>query len=86
MSKIFQIVKGWGNVIKQEIGVLEEDIEKMSIERLEVCNKCLLRSGVMCSTTKSGKNLRTGQITTGCGCVLIAKTKVKEAMCPLNKW
>ena len=86
MVSIKDIVKGWGNYIADEIGVLDKETQKLSVKRLSVCNKCLLRSGVLCSSHRMGKNIITGQQTHGCGCILVAKTKVIEAECPLSKW
>ena len=86
MVNIKNIVKGWGNYIADEIGILDQKTQKLSVERLNICDKCLLRSGMMCNPNRMGKNIKTGQTTFGCGCVLVAKTKVKEAECPLNKW
>ena len=86
MKQILQILKGWTNVLRDELEILDEETQKLSLSRLKICDKCLLRSGTFCATNRRGKNIKTGEMSSGCGCVLIAKTKVKEAECPLSKW
>ena len=41
-------------------------------KRMEICKKCVY--------------LFAGNICKACGCVMAAKTKVKWANCPKNKW
>lgn len=86
MIKINNILKGWGNYIADEIGVLSPEIQQISAKRLSICNKCLIRQGLICNSSRKAKNIKTGVRTYGCGCVLTAKTKVLEESCPLDKW
>ena len=44
----------------------------VSIERLSICLKC-----PQLTKTKRCKE---------CGCFMVAKTKLREATCPLGKW
>ena len=44
---------------------------ELSAERMKICNNCINKKGGDCTI---------------CGCVLIAKTRVPEEFCPINKW
>jgi hypothetical protein len=68
---IGNIVKGWFNVAREQLGVLPSDIKDMSESRLSVCNDCTKRLGFICGV---------------CGCVLTAKTKVVNEKCPIGEW
>ena len=88
MSKISEIINGWGNVIKAEFNVLPPDIMKMSEERLLICHDCPIRFHSICNPMESGINVKTGEIAHGCGCALAAKTMSTDVdtKCPLGKW
>jgi hypothetical protein len=45
--------------------------KQFSIDRMNICKTCPKKEGDIC---------------TGCGCYLQAKTLVKNETCPLNKW
>ena len=87
--EIGQIVKGHIN----EVLGLNKDLSE---ERLKVCYSCPLYStklGGLCNS-RLWLNPNTGDVSTtkqegyknGCGCRLLAKTKIPEASCPLKKW
>lgn len=87
--EIGQIIQGHVN----EIFGLNKDISQ---ERLKICYACPLYSqklGGICNN-KLWLNPNTGDVSTvqkdgykrGCGCRLLAKTKLSNAHCPLNKW
>lgn len=87
--EIGQIVKGHMN----ELLGLNKDISE---ERLKVCYSCPLYStkfGGLCNN-RLWLNPNTGDVSTseqegyihGCGCRLLAKTKLPGASCPLKKW
>lgn len=96
MNTIQEILNGWGNVIKGELGILPQEVKELSKKRLLICNECPLRVKDICSKKQTGevvkdfvykKEIRTkGQKQNGCGCDLGAKTKVLVSMCPLGKW
>lgn len=89
MLPLGQIVQGHAN----ELFGLNKDISK---ERLQICYSCPLYSqklGGICNN-KLWLNPLTGDISIeqkegykrGCGCRLLAKTRLPNAHCPLNKW
>ena len=86
MNRLEQIAIGWGNFAKEQLGLLDKKTKKLVGTRLSICDKCLIRSGSICSNLKYGINIKTKQKQNGCGCILIAKTMVKDARCPLDKW
>ena len=86
MSKINEILDGWGNLVKAEFNLLNPEILKMSQQRLELCHSCDMRSGNTCSRSKKGKHVVTGLVLTGCGCNLSAKPLSPTSKCPLGKW
>lgn len=49
--------------------------QDLASKRLEICNRCT-------SKTKSA----IGDVCSHCGCVLDAKTRVKDEQCEMNKW
>lgn len=72
---------------------LNQDISR---NRLQICYKCPLYStklGGICNN-KLWLNANTGDVSDtqkpgykrGCGCVLSAKTRLANALCPLGKW
>lgn len=87
--QVGQIIKGHVN---EALGLNKD----LSEERLKICYSCPLYSakfGGMCNN-RLWLNPDTGDISIdekygykrGCGCRLLAKTKVPEASCPLKKW
>lgn len=70
--------------------------EELSKSRLKICYSCPLyttKFGGMCNN-KLWLNVNTGDVSTfqkvgykrGCGCRCLAKTRLPNATCPLNKW
>ena len=86
MSKISEILNGWGNAIKDRLGLLDSDVSDEAKRRMAICDTCEIRTLWMCDSGKSGKNLKTNEIVSGCGCVIFAKATSTESNCPLNKW
>lgn len=84
--KIKEIFTGWTNLLKKGLGIEARKIEKLSKERLAICNSCDIRSGRKCDPKKFGKNIITGKMTKGCGCNIDAKTRSPKSTCPLGKW
>lgn len=87
--EIGQIVKGHVN----EVLGINKDISQ---QRLKICFACPLYSQKLGGTcnSKLWLNPNTGDVSTsekdgyknGCGCRLLAKTKLVNARCPLKKW
>lgn len=50
------------------------------------CNSCTLKTGNSCDPNKYARNIKSGDITYGCGCNLLAKTRSVDVECPLSKW
>lgn len=71
-------LRGWRNKLLPP-KELEEQINIVSAERMQICNKCPLHS-------KHHKSIRLDSHCTECGCTLSAKTKCLSCACPLNKW
>lgn len=84
--KIYEILNGWANVVKDEFGILDDDTKKLSQSRLVECNGCSMRDKNTCSTDRWDFNVRTGVLTNGCGCNIAAKTMSPSSSCPLSKW
>lgn len=76
--KMFQIYEGWRNKLLPP-KELEQQINIVSAERMQICEKCPLHS-------KHHKSIRLDSHCTECGCTLSAKTKCLSCACPLNKW
>ncbi len=76
--KLSEIYEGWKNKLfpAQE---LKEIINRVSEERMVICNSCDLIS------TKHD-SIRPDIHCTNCGCTLSAKTKCLSCKCPLDKW
>ena len=90
-----------GNVVKDiATGHYNELLNKeeiLSNKRFEICNKCPLLTntmfGALCDSKRylNPKTNETSYIAKegfkkGCGCRLMAKTRVRDAKCPLGKW
>ncbi len=67
-----QITTGMFNVIKEKLDMADPEIEKLSADRMSICNKCESKS-------ESGR-------CTECGCILSMKTRSPTSECPLKKW
>lgn len=86
MGQLKEILDGWGNVVKDKFGTLNEEIKIMAQIRLEQCNTCSNRNGNMCDPTRKIKHIVTEQMVRGCGCNLTAKTLSPDSECPAGKW
>lgn len=86
---VFDIVNGH----TKEILNLNQDLSQ---NRLKICYSCPLyskRFGGICNN-KLWLNVNTGDVSTqpkegyknGCGCRLLAKTRLANAKCPVGKW
>ena len=80
------IAQGFWNQIFKTDGV-----EKLAEERLKICEKCPARVyskslGFRCSGKKKIRNVETGQLVRGCGCILAAKSRATGDECPAAKW
>lgn len=86
MGKLNEILDGWGNVLKDKFGILDEQTRQLAESRLLYCNLCSIRNGNTCDPNKSIINVRTQQIAKGCGCNIAAKTLSPKSQCPAGKW
>lgn len=86
MGKLDEILDGWGNLIKSNFGLLDEETRKMAEKRLIHCNVCSIRSYNICDPTKRIHHIKTNEIKTGCGCNISAKTLSPQSQCPAGKW
>lgn len=92
------IINGWANNIKNELGTLDSNIKERGEKILLICDSCDLRVGNKCSTLKKGKAVqdffykvenqqrKKEELYKGCGCNLSAKVLCDECQCPLGKW
>lgn len=73
---IVKILNKCWNIIKGWYYKIFNKHEELAIKRISICNAC-----------KSKKYVeKLGDICAECGCVLSAKTRVKDEHCILNKW
>ena len=86
MGKLNEILDGWGNVIKSNFGLLDEQTRQLSESRLIHCNSCVIRSGNTCDPHKVIFNENTNKMVKGCGCNIAAKTLSRSSKCPAGKW
>lgn len=59
------------NIVKGFSKMIVNSEDDFSEDRRNVCNSCSFRKNLFCGV---------------CGCVIAAKSKVKEEYCPKNKW
>tara|TARA_B110000003_G_C16628538_1_gene525771 strand:+ start:828 stop:1088 length:261 start_codon:yes stop_codon:yes gene_type:complete len=86
MSKLSEIIEGWGNLIKDQFNAVDPITKELSKKRLLECNVCSLRQGNMCSPYIFGYHIETNHRLNGCGCNIAAKTLSRSSKCPLGKW
>lgn len=86
MGRIDEISEGWVNKVKQLAGIADPAVEKLAEARLKICEKCPVRTGIVCDPKKKLKHVRTGEIVGGCGCMLTAKVRSVNSQCPIGKW
>lgn len=75
MAKLKNILDGWCNDFKDELGLLPIDKKRIAIDRLLICDMCDTRTNKICDKKKGG-----------CGCPIKKKTKAFNDSCPLRKW
>ncbi len=83
---INNIINGWGNLIKDKFGLLDNQTRAIATKRLTICNGCNIRSNGICNPTKNTININSGKVVKGCGCVIAAKTLDTASYCPAGKW
>lgn len=82
LAQIKDITKGY-----KLLNTSDKSIIHMSQRRLRHCQTCVLfTDSSVCNPKKSGPNVKTGKITSGCGCYMPSKSKMKAKQCPLSKW
>ena len=86
MSKLKEILDGWGNRVKDEFGMLDIETKKLAAQRLAICDSCYVRSGNSCSTKLEGYNAELGKMVPGSGCNIAAKTMSPTSKCPRALW
>lgn len=86
MSQIVNILEGWGNILRSTFGLLDEESQRLSAERLYHCDTCDMRTHNTCDTAKYGYHIKTGKRVHGCGCNIAAKTLSRGSECPIGKW
>lgn len=84
--QLSEILTGWANVVKDKVGMLDSETQRMSYIRLVHCNACPVRDNNTCSPSRTIKNVLTDQIVNGCGCNIAAKTLSPKSECPAGKW
>lgn len=83
---IKHIIQGFTNLVKDNFGMLSEEIKEVASMRHNHCASCTLRDGNTCSTKTTAFHVKTGELTKGCGCNLAAKVVSPSSSCPLGKW
>ena len=86
MSKLNEILSGWANVIRDTVGILDEQTKSVAEGRLNICNECSMRVHNSCSTERWDFDVKTKELKNGCGCNIAAKTLSMGSKCPLSKW
>ena len=71
-----KILRKFRNIIIGNINNIFNLNKEVSNPRMDIWNRCEYAMEI----------LKLGQICTQCGCILKAKTTVKEEHCVLNKW
>ena len=65
---------------------MKKQIEEVSKERMDVCNRCPHQSENKKRDDKRFKTIRPDVHCTDCGCTLSAKTACLSCSCPKNFW
>jgi len=65
-----EILDGWMKVL-----IEDEETEKLSKERMTICNSCPFKSKIIGV-----------EVCSRCNCPLIAKTRSKDSSCPKGFW
>lgn len=91
MFKLSEIIEGWKNDLFPEER-LKEIIQKVSDERLAICETCIAYDKEGSSGYIKGlgpvcnKNVEILPGINGCGCPLNKKRKCLKCQCPASKW
>lgn len=86
MAQINEILDGWGNLIKNTFGILDDQTKQLAEQRLMFCDSCTIRTSNTCDPNKSIVHVKTGNWVKGCGCNISAKTLSRKSQCPAGKW
>jgi len=96
VTRYSNIANGYTNLAKSKLGFSNEEIEKIARSRKAVCLSCTLREKDYCSKTKTGKAIKNfqyegidrvkGDTHNGCGCLIEAKIRCMNCVCPTGKW
>ena len=86
MSKLNEILTGWGNRVKDSFNLLDEETKLMAEARLTHCNFCEIRNSNTCDPAQTIQHVKTRQDVNGCGCNISAKTLSPNSHCPAGKW
>jgi hypothetical protein len=86
MGKINEILDGWGNLVKNTFGILDEQTKLIAQNRLFHCDNCKIRTINTCDPNKIIEHVKTGELVRGCGCNIAAKTLSRKSQCPAGKW
>lgn len=81
MNQLRQIAEGYSNLFLSGTPIASEKIEKLSNDRLAICNTCpdFDNTGTSC-LLKIHRSLKYG-CCKHCGCYMEAKTRVLNAVC-----
>lgn len=86
---ISHIIEGHANNVLDKLGLLDADTKRMSELRFADCLLCDSLPHPQ-DATRKGPGLVNGKYCNkaagGCGCDMEAKTKAKEAQCPIGRW
>jgi hypothetical protein len=80
-----QIVQGHTNNALSAVGLLGSELDKLSELRFADCLLCDTQPHPK-DASRKGPGLRDGKTCNQCGCNMLAKTKVKDATCPIGRW
>jgi hypothetical protein len=80
-----QIIQGHTNKALSAVGLLGSELEKLSGLRFADCLLCDTQPQPNNPQLK-GPGLRENKYCNSCGCDMVAKTKVKDAECPIGRW
>jgi hypothetical protein len=83
MSKPKQIIEGWMNVLRANVGELEPTLQEKAITRSEECFNCGSFVSVL---TLPVINTPIGSKCQECNCFYPAYVLVADKKCPLGKW
>jgi hypothetical protein len=86
MSKLGNIINGWGNLILDKTVGVKDRIKAQAELRTEICNECDLNKSNVCSSSAETQHVVYGTQVYGCGCPLSAKTMSEHDSCPAGKW